>query len=163
MASYGRLDLLSGSVASALAQDYQNFEVLVVDDGSDEETRTWLVEAAKKSARLRVVFQDHQGVAVARERGVEEARGEMICILDSDDTLDPAALNCLVRAMDRDPARAIVHTDIVELRPGGRNTVHRYPSFATSRGMLWETLVSPRVPFKHSGTCFRRDSARPLG
>src|SRR3989338_2570367 len=89
MASYRRLSLLKSAVGSALAQDYSSYEVLVVDDGSDAETRAWLRSAQAGDSRLHVIFQEHLGVAEARARGVAEARGELVCILDSDDTLVP--------------------------------------------------------------------------
>lgn len=163
MAAYGRLPLLKQSVASALAQDYPSFEVLVVDDGSDESTRQWLRLAQDRYERLRVVFQEHQGVAAARARGVTEARGDLICILDSDDMLVPHALRRLNQAFEAHPESMLVYTQVRELRPNGNVAVQEYPAFATARAMLWATLLKPRVPFKHSGTTFRRSAAIELG
>jgi GT2 family glycosyltransferase len=163
MAAYGRLPLLKQSVASALAQDHPDFEVLVVDDGSGEPVRQWLRLAQERHERLRVVFQEHEGVAAARARGVTEARGDLICILDSDDTLVPYALRRLAQTFETDPESTLVYTQIRELRPNGKIAVREYPTFATARGMLWATLLRPRVPFKHSGTMFRRAVAIELG
>lgn len=163
MASYSRLPLLKESVGSALAQEYSDYEVLVVDDGSDEETRSWLRAAQEQHDRLRVMFQEHQGVAVARARGVAEARGNLICILDSDDTLVRHALGRLTEEFATHPEAVLVYTSITELRPNGMANVRKYPVFQTARGMVWATLLSPRVPFKHSGTTFRRSVAVELG
>jgi glycosyltransferase involved in cell wall biosynthesis len=155
--------LLKESVGSALAQEYTDHEVLVVDDGSDEETRAWLRAAQEQHARLRVVFQDHQGVAAARARGVADARGNLICILDSDDRLVPHALRRLTEEFEAHPGTVLVYTGITEFRPNGLVKVHKYPVFPTIRGMLWAIFLSPRVPFKHSGTTFRRSAAVELG
>lgn len=163
MASFGRLPLLKESIGSALAQEYSDYEVLVVDDGSDEETRRWLCAAEKQHDRLRVVFQDHQGVAVARAKGVAEARGNLICILDSDDALVPHALRRLTEEFETHPEAVLVYTDITQLRPNGMRKVRKYPVFQTALGMVWATLLSPGVPFKHSGTTFRRSVAVELG
>lgn len=163
MASYGRLPLLKEAVASALAQDYPHFEVLIVDDGSAAPVREWLRNAEAGNDRLRVVFQDHLEVAAARARGVSEARGELICILDSDDSLVPHALQRLAAAFAEKPEAVLVHTHIRELRPDGVCAVQAYPVYATARAMLLATLMRPRVPFKHSGTTFRRDMAMALG
>lgn len=163
LASYGRLGLLQSAVESALAQTYENYEVLIVDDGSDEATRAWLLAAEQQHARVRVVFQDHQGVAAARARGVLESRSDLICILDSDDTLAPNALRRLCEVFQAHPDTAIVYSDIREIRPNGTTSLRRYPQFDTAEQMLWATLLRPRVPFKHSGTTFRRSVALELG
>lgn len=163
MASYGRLPLLKESLASALSQQFSDYEILVVDDGSDEATREWLRSAQALHDRLRVVFQQHQGVAAARARGVAEARGDLICILDSDDTLAAHALRRLTGEFAAYPETVLAYTGIAELRPNGQRIIHQYPVFSSARGMLWATLLSPRVPFKHSGTMFRRSVAIELG
>lgn len=163
IAAYGRLPLLRQSVASALAQDHPNFEVLVVDDGSDEATRDWLRSAEAQESRLRVVFRPHQGVAAARANGVAAARSELICILDSDDVLLPHALSRLCAVFEADDDAVLAYTRIRELRPDGAAVVQAYPEFTTARAMLWATLLKPRLPFKHSGTMFRRRTALELG
>jgi glycosyltransferase involved in cell wall biosynthesis len=163
MASYGRLSLLKESVGSALSQEYPDYEVLIVDDGSDEETREWLRAARERHDALRVVFQHHQGVAAARARGVADARGNLICILDSDDTLVPHALRRLTEEFEENPGTVLVYTGITEFRPNGLVKAHKYPDFPTTRAMMWAIFLSPRVPFKHSGTMFRRSVAVELG
>jgi glycosyltransferase involved in cell wall biosynthesis len=163
LAAYGRLPLLKESMASALAQSHPSFEVLVVDDGSDTDTQTWLRQVESEHDKLRVIFQDHEGVAVARARGVREARGELVCILDSDDALVPFALQRLSDTLTAHPNSLLAYSQIREIRPSGTAIVVTYPKFETARAMLWATLLSPRVPFKHSGTTFRREAAIALG
>lgn len=163
MASYRRLPLLQPAVASALAQDHPSYEVLVVDDGSDEETRAWLRSAQAADPRLRVIFQEHAGVAQARARGVTEARGQLVCILDSDDRLAPQTLKRLTGEFRARPETVLLYTGIREYRPNGLVKISRYPVFSSARRMLWAILLSPRVPFKHSGTMFRRQVAMELG
>lgn len=163
IAAYGRLPLLKEAVASAVAQDHPSFEVLVVDDGSDAATRDWLRATESRERQLRVVFQPHQGVAAARANGVREARGELVCILDSDDHLVPQALSRLCAVFAADDGAVLAYTRIRELRPDGAAVVQAYPEFATAQSMLWATLLRPRVPFKHSGTMFRRRTALELG
>jgi glycosyltransferase involved in cell wall biosynthesis len=163
LASRDRRAYLEEALASALGQSFADLEVLVVDDGSAAPTRDFLAEACRREPRLRVVFQPHAGVGAARARGVAEARGEIVAILDSDDLLLPGAVERLARELERDPDLDLLHGDIVARRPDGRETRRRYRPFASPRRMLWATLLSPRVPFKHSGTAFRRRAALEVG
>ncbi len=161
MASYGRLPLLKESVASAQQQNYENYEILIVDDGSDEKTKEWLRQQEQQNSELRVIFQQHKGVAVARNSGVLEAKGDLICILDSDDTLVTDALTVLVSTQERYSA-ALVYSYIRERRTHS-DVIVSYPVFQSAPQMLYATLLKPRVPFKHSGTMFTRDRAIELG
>ena len=163
MASYGRLELLKGSVESALNQQYENYDVLIVDDGSDDEIIKWLQQLELKQPKVSVVFQKHRGVAAARANGVEKAKAEFICILDSDDTLAPNALEMLVAAMCSTPGCQLVYCNIREIRTNGDEVIQQYHQFDSTRKMLMTTLLKPRLPFKHTGTLFRRQTALELG
>ncbi|HUS66340.1 MAG TPA: glycosyltransferase [Kofleriaceae bacterium] len=163
IAARDRLPMLREAVASALAQDHDAFEVLVVDDGSGDETRDWLRALEASEPRARVVFAAHGGVAAARARGVAEARGEFVCILDSDDLLEPAALRRTTDVLASRADVALVYGNIRHLYADGTSRVRRYPRFTSNRLMSLATMVSPRVPFKHSGMTFRREVARSLG
>ena len=163
MASYGRLDFLKEAVASALVQSYPNFKIIIVDDGSELDVIDWLRELESIEERVSVLYQDHQGVAAARANGVDMADTELICILDSDDSLAAEALDILVDAMYRREAIELVFCDIREVRASGEAEVRHYSQFESARAMISGTLISPRVPFKHSGTLFRRHTALQLG
>lgn len=70
---------------SVLAQDYQDMEILLIDDGSSDNSPRICDEYAKKDARVRVIHQANQGIAEVRNVGVREAKGEYIGFVDSDD------------------------------------------------------------------------------
>lgn len=162
MACYDRLELLQQSVQSALDQRYSNFEVLIVDDGSGREVIDWLESLESREPRIRVIYQQHHGVAAARARGVDAAQTEWICILDSDDLLREDALRTLVDAM-REHGAEIVFADICEVRANGEAAVQRYRQHDSTRSMMLATLLKPRLPFKHSGTLYRRQTAIEIG
>jgi len=163
LASYNRLALLKLAVSSALEQRFPSFEVLVVDDGSDCATVDWLRQAEASEPRLRVVYENHKGVAHARATGVAESMGKYVCILDSDDTLVPEALSRIVEALESHPGAAITYCYVAEQWPDGVVRIRKYPSFKSPRRMLLWTLASPRVPFKHSGSTYVREIAIQLG
>jgi len=81
--TYNRSDKVRKGVESVLAQSFTDLEVIVVDDGSSDNTEQALKQAF--GDRIRYYFQPNQGVSVARNKGIEEARGEWIAFLDSDD------------------------------------------------------------------------------
>ncbi len=80
------------SLQSALAQTHKNIEVIVVDDGSADETRQIAEGFARMDPRVRVLHQSNQGVAVARNLGIEQARGDYVAPLDADDAWFPQKL-----------------------------------------------------------------------
>jgi hypothetical protein len=89
ISSYNRAALLVEAVDSALAQTRTDYEVIVVDDGSTDETRKAM---AIYGDRIRYIHQENGGLAAARNRGIQASRGEFVAFLDSDDLLDPPFL-----------------------------------------------------------------------
>jgi len=163
LAAYNRLGLLQSSVASALHQDWDDFEVIVINDGSNDDTRQWLDEQAVRHGRLRVVHKQNEGVAAARADGVKEARFDHVVILDSDDQLEPDALQRYDHAFTEFPDTDLFFGNIRHVFPNGDSKIRTYKQFKSNQRMIWGTFLYPRVPFKHSGTCFRRNVALDLG
>jgi GT2 family glycosyltransferase len=97
---HNRPALLRTCLDSLAAQTYEDWEGVVVDDGSSEDVAS-VVEG--RDPRIRSVRQDNAGPSVARNRGVEHARGDAILFLDSDDVLLPDALSRLVGALRDTP------------------------------------------------------------
>ena len=95
------------TLESVLNQTYRDYEIVVVDDGSSDTTLQIL---AQYGDRVRIVTQAHQGVAIARNRGLELAQGELIFFLDQDDLLLPDKLELQVPCFDRFPEVGIVHS-----------------------------------------------------
>jgi glycosyltransferase involved in cell wall biosynthesis len=108
---------VGAAISSVLWPTYGDFEVVVVDDGSTDATARI---AASFPAPVRVVGQDNAGVAAARNRGIDEARGELIAFCDADDVLLPGHLEALVEVFDRNGG--IATSNCYWLFPGG---IHR--------------------------------------
>lgn len=94
-------------VESVLAQNFDAFEIILVDDGSPDRSGEICEKFAKQDRRVRVFHQENKGVSAARKLGVEHARGEWICFVDSDDKLAPNALETLFSFAD-------AGTDLIE-------------------------------------------------
>jgi len=85
--SYNRQNLLPKAIDSLLGQTYPYFEIIIVDDGSTDNTRTVLKKYLDD--RIRYVYQENGGPAAARNRGIKEARYSLLAFLDSDDWFAP--------------------------------------------------------------------------
>ena len=92
MPVYNTGPLLDQAVQSVLAQDFASFELLLVDDGSTDGSGDRCDAYAEKDRRVRVIHQENRGISAARNRGLEEARGDYIGFLDHDDTYLPGLL-----------------------------------------------------------------------
>jgi glycosyltransferase involved in cell wall biosynthesis len=110
--AYNRADYLPLTVESALAQEGAEVEVIVVDDGSTDDTAA--VVGRHKAAwgeRFRYVWQENAERCVARNHGLRLARGEFVAFLDSDDLLRPQHVSACVAALREDPEAAAAYGD----------------------------------------------------
>ncbi len=88
---------LARAVDSILAQTFQDFELILVDDGSPDASGAIADDYARRDARVRVIHQDNRGAAEARHTGQKAATGEFRMHVDSDDTIRPDAMETLLR------------------------------------------------------------------
>ncbi len=83
--TYNRAKLLPHSIESVLSQTFQDFELIIVDDGSIDKTEKVVKKFQKKDKRIFYYFQENKGPATTRNVGIKKAKGEYIAFLDSDD------------------------------------------------------------------------------
>lgn len=85
--AYNVASYIRDCVNSIISQSYKNLEVIIVDDGSSDDTNMIIQEMMKTDDRIRYIYQSNQGVSAARNRGLEEAKGEFITFVDADDLI----------------------------------------------------------------------------
>lgn len=107
MPAYNSEKYIGRSIESVLAQDHDNFELIVVDDGSKDNTRAIAQEYASRDSRIKVLEQANQGVSAARNYALENASGEYVAFLDSDDLWDTDNLSVMVEAGENTDAGLI--------------------------------------------------------
>lgn len=121
--TYNNAPWLPGCLDSLLAQTHENLQIVVVDDGSVDETADILREYAEKSERICVIRQENRGVTAARLRGVAEARGNWIGFCDGDDRVEPEMFARLLKNA-RTYGADISHCGYRLVFPDGRSETH---------------------------------------
>ncbi|MGH9424904.1 MAG: glycosyltransferase family 2 protein, partial [Terriglobia bacterium] len=155
--SYNRAHLLSRTINSVLAQTFQDFELIVVDDGSEDETPRVLQEFCDPRIRLLRLGRNYGGNH-ARNRGLQAARGPWMAFLDSDDEWLPGMLEQQVaRARETHDTRATVVLCLCEQREG--RSRHTMPSTGLlQEGDLFDSLLLGRKPSTTSAFIARKSA-----
>ncbi len=117
--TYNYAPFLPGAVEGARAQEWDDLEIIVVDDGSTDETPAVLEALAVENTNLRWFRQENAGAAAARNRGIEEARGEFVAFLDADDLWLAGKLAAQFDALAKRPEAAFSYTDVTLRHPDG--------------------------------------------
>ncbi|MHC1724930.1 MAG: glycosyltransferase family 2 protein [Syntrophobacteraceae bacterium] len=149
--TFNRSKFLDEAVRSVLRQKDvpQEYEIIVVDDGSTEDIRQTL---ANLPAPVRYLRQDHSGVSAARNLGISNARGEWIAFLDSDDLWFPGKLSAQMRYFSQNPGMLLCQTEEIWIRNGKRfnpKKYHKKPQGYCFPLLLERCLVSPSAVVIH--------------
>jgi GT2 family glycosyltransferase len=147
--TYNRGWILKEAIDSVMAQKFTDYELIVVDDGSTDATRSILDSYGQDITVLR---QSNQGVSAARNRGIAESHAKLVAFLDSDDLWLPSKLARQVQFFNVNPDALICQTEEIWIRNGARvnpKKRHKKPS-----GMIFEPsldlcLVSPSAVMIH--------------
>src|SRR5215813_13522414 len=111
--AYNSADYIAETIASALAQTYPHFELIIADDQSTDETIDVARRAAAGDPRLTVISTPHGGTAVARNAAVAVSRGRFIALLDSDDVWMPHYLAEQLKIAERCPGGGVVSANAI--------------------------------------------------
>src|SRR5262245_2754032 len=170
MPTYNRAPFIGAALESVAKQTRLPLEVLVVDDRSTDDTRA-RVEASSLGSRVRYHLQpENRGASVARNTGVEMARGDVIVFLDSDDLLEPHHHASVLEILDRAPEVGLVGCDCVMIGTDGaflydetwtsiQTRIKGYPIATGPRSLVDVFLFSTPFP----GLTVRRDVYRRVG
>ena len=131
---------LGEALDSVLAQRFQDFEVVVVDDGSTDGTRALV---ASYAPRVRYHFQPHAGVSSARNAGLRYTSAPYVAFLDADDTWAPEKLSLQVACLDAHPRLGVVFTSYLKTDESGKPLMVEPKRFPYSRAPFETMLVWP--------------------
>jgi glycosyltransferase involved in cell wall biosynthesis len=148
MPTFNRRALLPATVASVQAQTLREWELIIGDDGSDEETRAYLHGLAH-DARIRVLWLAHSGrPAVGRNAGLREALGTYVAFLDSDDVWAPQKLERQLEVLRAHPAVKWCYTGFRQIDAAGCDTQDEHGRWTPAVSDLFEALVKGPIPIR---------------
>jgi len=135
--TYNRARFLEEAIQSVLTQDFQDYEIIVLDDGSNDNTKE--IIKSFKSKKIRYFFQNNKGRSRARNRAMELAQGQYLAFLDSDDVFLPGKLTKQVKCLDEHPEVGMVYASALTMDENGRKLNKKYR--ATSSGFIYKEVA----------------------
>ena len=143
--TYNREAFLPVAIESVLAQSYKEFELIIVDDGSTDNSRELINAYVDKDPRVKYLYQENQRQSVARNYALSIAKGDFICFLDSDNYWPHDKLEKSLKAFEQHPEADIVYGDCITIDEQGnelhRNNMRRY-SGSIAAFLLKDNFVS---------------------
>ena len=139
--AYNAMNYLPATMESLLNQTFDDFEVIVVNDGSFDDTEQWTSQIT--DPRVKVITQTNQGLAGARNTGIKHARGEFIAFLDADDLWETTKLEKQVQVLQENPEVGLVYTWVAYINDKGKSTGRIFKNHA--EGNVWQKLTEHNI------------------
>jgi glycosyltransferase involved in cell wall biosynthesis len=155
--TYNRASFFKEAIDSVLSQTFRDFELIVVDDGSTDETPELLLSYGNK---IKVIKKANKGPSAARNRGIKAAKGEWIAFLDSDDVWKPDKLEKQVQFIKDNPDIKICQTEEIWIRNGKR--VNPRKKHEMHSGWIYEQCL-PLCIVSPSSVMIHRDVFEKVG
>ena len=117
LCTYNRASLLPRAIRSVLQQSEKNWELIIIDDGSNDDTYGCIKQFIHHDTRIVYYYHHNQGLAKARNRGLSIATGDFICFVDSDDELTPQHIKKRLHYMKHHPSVDFIHGGAILIGP----------------------------------------------
>jgi glycosyltransferase involved in cell wall biosynthesis len=160
--AYNSAATLAETLDACRAQTYSPIEIIVVDDGSSDET----VQIAERYG-VHLIQQSNQGPAIARNTGIHAAKGEFIQFCDSDDILQPEKIALCMQALEKNPKAALAYSRVQQVGADGKTPLDLpiYPplDYLESRELFCKILAHAGSPIQTSSILARKDALLAVG
>jgi glycosyltransferase involved in cell wall biosynthesis len=157
--AYNAMKYLPETVASVFQQTFEDYEVIIVNDGSKDNIESWLAQL--KHPKVRLITQENQGLSGARNTGILDAKGEYVALLDADDLWAPTKLDKQVNLLDESTKVGLVYTWMALIDEKGQPTGRIFS--AENEGKVWEKLLEFNVVGCGSVPLIRRSCFDKVG
>ncbi|MGB3760140.1 MAG: glycosyltransferase family 2 protein [Rivularia sp. (in: cyanobacteria)] len=135
--AYNAMNYLPDTLDNILKQTYNDFEIIIVNDGSSDSIEQWFSQIQDR--RIKLISQENQGAGLARNTGIINAKGEYLAFLDADDIWESTKLEKQVRILEENPEVGLVYTWVEYISETGQSTGRIVKHQA--EGNLWEKLI----------------------
>lgn len=152
--AYNAIDYLAETIETVFNQTCQDFELIIVDDGSTDDTGKLINQLSQENPQIRMISQTNQGVSAARNTGIKQAQGKYIAILDADDLWEPTKLEKQVNSLENNPLAGLCYTWTALADSQGRATGRVIASLA--EGNVWQQLSEMNIVCCGSTPMIRR-------
>jgi glycosyltransferase involved in cell wall biosynthesis len=154
MPTYNRAGYIKDAIESVLNQTYNNFELIIVDDGSQDNTEEVISPYLTRDSRIRYIKQANAGAATARNRGLSMRNGNLVAFIDSDDIWESDKLGIQVSIMDALPEAGIVCSDFSAVKNNSlieRSHIRSYFSVLNDYSLDYHDVFSHQLDQKIEG------------
>lgn len=140
--TYNRANLIDQAIQSVLNQTYQNFEVIIVDDGSTDYTKEVIRKFQERDKRVKYIrHEKNRGGSAARNTGIKAAKGEYIAFLDSDDEWLPEKINLQIAVFKKGSDNlGVVYCDVM-IKNNDEKIVNSHYFFPQCRGYIYDFML----------------------
>lgn len=147
---YNQAQFLEEALASVLAQTYQDWECIVVNDGSKDETESIATKWLIKDSRFKYLAQENSGVVVARNNGINQATGTYILPLDADDKISKDYLSLAIAKFTKDPKLKVVYSSAMLF--GAKEGLWQLPDYSlkqlAERNVIFSSAIYKKADWK---------------
>ena len=152
---YNGAATIDRALASVFAQTFTDYEIVICDDGSTDDTPSVL---ARYGDKVRVVRQANRGLPAARNAAVAASRGELLALIDHDDEWLPNRLDVAVTAMNADPEAALLYSDMIVVNEAGEEFRRSQIGLDTAHAPTMDEMLACIWPITPSTVVMRRDA-----
>ena len=161
--TYNRANLVDKAIKSVLSQTYQDFEIIVIDDGSTDNTEEIIRGFKDKRVKYIKKYKKNRGISATRNIGIKVARGKYIASLDSDDEWLPDKLDKQIKILqDGPPELGVVYSNSCYIDESGKN-INKLPKPKKLEGYIYEDLLGGNYVGTPSTVLIRKECFHRVG
>jgi glycosyltransferase involved in cell wall biosynthesis len=145
--TYNRVHLIGRAIESVLNQTYQDFEIIVVDDGSTDNTEKLIKNFQKKDKRIKYIqHKENKGEGAARNTGIKISKSPFIAFQDSDDESFPQRLEKQIKVFENESQKVgLVYSDMLLISNKGQKKYFMSPRFTPENGFIYEKALNYEI------------------